>query len=317
MTPSEKTICLVGEGKDLSGIALCLGNSGHKVFLIGNELPKTALSKELDAHPLISLDPDWSTLKTANLIIANTSENIGLKKELLGKIAQNTSQDALIGINSESYHLEDLQEEFPNPECLIGLNWVYPAHQTFFLEVITNNQTKIAPVEALIKLAKDKWEKDPYLLSNGKGIRSRLLAAMARESFYLIDNGYAEPIDIDRACRNDPGYYLPFAGNFRYMDLMGTFIYGVVMKDLNPELSQEKTPSKLMTSKINAGKSGVEDGEGFYSYSENEVETFEKDFLKFNIKIKVLMERYPFEGENNSQQTNPEGKKLTYERTKE
>ena len=117
---------------------------------------------------------------------------------------------------------------------------------------------------------------------------------MARESFYSIDNGYAEPIDIDRACRNDPGYYLPFAGNFRYMDLMGTFIYGVVMKDLNPELSNEKTTSNLMDDKINTGKLGLHIGEGFYTYSKKEMESEEEDFLNFSKKIKALMDKYPF-----------------------
>ena len=305
MTPSEINICLVGDGKDLSGIALCLGNSGHKVSLIANEIPKTALSKDLEAHAMVNIEPDWTALQTAAIIIVNTSENIELKKDVLNKIAQNATKDTLIGINMESYPLEKFQEGFSNPERLIGLNWVYPAHQTFFLELITTDLTNTEAVEELMELARQQWGKDPYLLKNGKGIRSRLLAAMARESFYLIDNGYAEPIDIDRACRNDPGYYLPFAGNFRYMDLMGTFIYGVVMKDLNPELSREKAPSKLMASKISEGKSGMENDEGFYSYSKNEAEAFEEDFLKFNKKIKTLMERYPFESENNQQQSNP------------
>ena len=60
-----------------------------------------------------------------------------------------------------------------------------------------------------------------------------------------------------------------------------------------------------MDSKLNAGKTGLESGEGFYSYSENEVETFEKDFLKFNKKIKALMEKYPFEDQNDKQQNTP------------
>jgi 3-hydroxybutyryl-CoA dehydrogenase len=82
------------------------------------------------------------------------------------------------------------------------------------------------------------------------------------------------------------------------MDLMGTFLYGVVMKDLNPELSRAKVPSKLMAEKLNAGNSGMESGEGFYRYPENQKETFEKDFLKFSEIIKGLMEKYPFKDKN-------------------
>jgi 3-hydroxybutyryl-CoA dehydrogenase len=298
MNPSELNICLVGEGMDLSGIALCLGNAGHKVSIIRNDLPQTVLSGELSAHLKICLKPNFSTLKQADIVIANTSENLEIKKQFLAKIYQHATKKATITINTESYKLEDLQEAIPYPEQLIGLNWVYPAHQTFFLEVISNDQTKSRLFEELIQLAKDKWGKDPYLLKGGKGIRSRLLAAMARESFYLIDNGYAEAIDIDRACRNDPGYYLSFAGNCRYMDLMGTFLYGVVMKDLNPELSRATAPSKLMAEKINEGNTGIKSGEGFYHYPENQNESFEKDFLKFSEIIKELMVKYPFKDQN-------------------
>ena len=288
---------------DLSGIALCLGKAGHKVCIIGNDLPQTVLSGELSAHPNINRKPNFSALKQADIVIANTSENLGVKKQFLAEIHQHTSEKTLVAINTESYQLKDLQVAFPYPERLIGLNWVYPAHQTFFLEVIINEQTKSAPVEELMPLARENWGKDPYLLKGGKGIRSRLLAAMARESFYLIDNGYAEEIDIDRACRNDPGYYLSFAGNCRYMDLMGTFLYGVVMKNLNPELSRAKAPSKRIAEKIHKGKTGMKSGEGFYRYPENQKETFEKDFLKFSEIIKGLMEKYPFKDQNNLPQT--------------
>lgn len=298
MIPSEIKIFLVGEGKNLSGIALCLGNSGHKVSLSENPLPNNHLSKAMEAQKNISIDPNYSSLPNADLVIIQCPENKTLKRALLGKISGLASKTTLIGINSESYTLTELQAGFPNPERLIGLNWVYPAHQTLFLEIITNEKTKAEPVGELMQLAKTYWDKDPYLLSKGKGIRSRLLAAMARESFHLIDKGYAEPIDIDRACRNDPGYYLPFAGNFRYMDLMGTFIYGLVMKDLNPELSNEKSSSELIDDKIKAGKLGMDKGEGFYSYPKNEMLNKEEDFLIFNKKIKALMDKYPFQEHN-------------------
>ncbi|GAB3016384.1 hypothetical protein GCM10027284_39280 [Cyclobacterium sediminis] len=298
MTPSEINIFLVGEGKNLSGIAICLGNSGHKVSLSEYPLSNSLLSKTMEAQNNISIDPNYSSLPNADLVIIHCPENKTLKRALLGEISGLASKNALVGVNSESYTLTDLQEGFPNPERLIGLNWVYPAHQTLFLEIITNEKTKAEPVREIMKLAKTYWDKDPYLLSKGKGIRSRLLAAMARESFHLIDKGYAEPIDIDRACRNDPGYYLPFSGNFRYMDLMGTYIYGLVMKDLNPELSNDKTSSKLLDEKIKAGKLGMDKCEGFYSYSESEMLNREEDFLIFSKKIKALMDKYPFKNPN-------------------
>lgn len=79
---------------------------------------------------------------------------------------------------------------------------------------------------------------------------------------------------------------------------MGTFIYGLVMKDLNPELSNEKSSSELIDDKIKAGKLGMDKGEGFYSYPKNEMLNKEEDFLIFNKKIKALMDKYPFQEHN-------------------
>jgi len=117
---------------------------------------------------------------------------------------------------------------------------------------------------------------------------------MVREAFYLVQNRYASIEDIDRACRNDAGYYLPFAGNFRYMDLMGTYAYGLVMKDLNKELSTESIIPEFFKKIMEEGGKGMENKNGFYQYNEEEVKKWNKLFNSFSYKIKRIIEKYPF-----------------------
>src|SRR5690606_27326180 len=140
---------------------------------------------------------------------------------------------------------------------------------------------------------KEDWEKDPYVLENNEGIRAKLLAALVREAFYLIENGYVGVEDIDRACRNDAGYYLPFAGNCRYMDLMGTWAYGAVMAELNPELSHSSHIPDFFMQITNAGGKGMENGEGFSTYSEEDKKMIQESFQKFSQEIRELMAKYP------------------------
>src|SRR5690606_30244795 len=98
-------------------------------------------------------------------------------------------------------------------------------------------------------------------------------------AFYLVENGYASMESIDRACRNDAGYYLPFAGNFRYMDLMGTYAYGVVMKDLNPELSKATVvPDSVVAD--------------FQSYAADHPEHWEKIVRTVSEEIRELILKY-------------------------
>ena len=120
------------------------------------------------------------------------------------------------------------------------------------------------------------------------------MAAITREAFFLVDNGYASIEDIDRACRNDAGYYLPFAGNCRYMDLMGTHAYGLVMKDLYKELSQQDKVSDKLADLLADGKLGMEHGNGFYKYTKKAASQWEEKFRQFSFQIKEIIDKYPF-----------------------
>ena len=150
-------------------------------------------------------------------------------------------------------------------------------------------------VQAVFGEAKQHWQKDPYLLKNGRGIRSRMLTALMREAFFLVENDYVRIEDIDRACRNDAGYYLPFAGNFRYMDLMGAYMYGVVMQDLNPELSKDKHIPEFARKLFKSGAEGMQNGKGFYEYEEGEAEEWDNKFRKFSHEIKDVISKYNHE----------------------
>ena len=117
---------------------------------------------------------------------------------------------------------------------------------------------------------------------------------MVREAFYLVENGYATVQDIDRACRNDAGYYLPFAGNFRYMDLMGTYSYAEVMKKLNADLSKDNHIPGFFSDIISNGDTGMKSNKGFYNYENGDVEHWNKMFAKFSYKIHEIIAKYPF-----------------------
>jgi 3-hydroxybutyryl-CoA dehydrogenase len=94
--------------------------------------------------------------------------------------------------------------------------------------------------------------------------------------------------DVDRSMRNDVGWWIPFAGPFRYMDLMGVEAYHRVMIDLLPELSTEKGIPKIMRDVIESGGRGISNGRGFYNYTEEEAREWEKRFVAFNYKIRRL-----------------------------
>ena len=304
---SFKNILVAGTGRMASGVAFNFLKAGIEVQHVSD-------NRELDRKYIADNIADWKQYRNiavctdklqylsaaedaamTDIAVCITVEDLPSKQKLIRQLEQALSPETIIAVNTESILLEALQENTKYPHRIIGLNWCDPAHTTVFLEIIGNDLTPAGILKSVEAAAINHWEKDPCTVLCGYSINARLMAALAREAFYLVEHGYASVEDIDRACRNDAGYYLPFAGNCRYMDLMGTYAYGLVMKDLNRELSKAAEPPALFTRLIQAGKTGMENTGGFYNYATGARELWEEQFRKFSFEIKEIIEKYPFD----------------------
>lgn len=302
----KEHVLVAGDGRLACSVAVCLLQGGHAVDLYTKneydalkridtylrDLQQYAPGKRPNEALRVTPKPRSKTAYEAGIIIAE--EDLAKKRRLVGDLEKYLQPDAVIAVNTESIPLERIQENTGNPGRIVGLNWTEPAHTTLFQELIVNEAVEQKYIDRLFCLSTQRWHKDPYVVSGGYGIRSRLLSALAREAFYLVENGYASIEDIDRACRNDGGYYLPFAGSCRYMDLMGAYAYGVVMKDLNPDLSAAEKPPDLFEKILAEGGKGMMSGKGFYSYQAGDAEVWDKKFRKFSYQIKEIINKYPF-----------------------
>lgn len=302
----QAPVLVLGACRLTSSLVACLLRAGHPVTLC-TPLPAD-VEDRLRAHlrategpPLAGLDyahcprladlPDPSAYALA---IALTPEHAVAKTALLRQLEATLGDETLLAVNTESIPLDVLQHGCRYPERVLGANWSEPAHTTLFLELIANDRTRADLAEAFCQTARDDWGKDPYVLRGGRGIRGRLLSALLREAFFLVENGYVSVEGVDRCCRNDAGYYLPFAGNFRYMDLMGTYIYGLVMRDLNPELTKNPQVPAFFEDILRQGGEGMANGRGFYPYRDGERETWEAQATRFSYQIAELIRKYPF-----------------------
>jgi 3-hydroxybutyryl-CoA dehydrogenase len=176
------------------------------------------------------------------------------------------------------------------------MHWAEPAFTTKFLEIICSPSTDITVAEYLYELASG-WGKEPTLVRKDiRGfITNRIMYAMYREAFFLVENGYATIEDVDRTCRNDGGHWMPFCGLFRYMDITGLQAYYSVMKDLFPTLNNQKNVPSLIADIAENGGNGIMNGRGFYNYTPEEAEEWEKAYEEFAFDISKLSAKYPID----------------------
>ena len=117
--------------------------------------------------------------------------------------------------------------------------------------------------------------------------------ALYREAFNLVENGYATVEDVDRACRNNAGYWMTLVGVFRWMDLTGVPAYHTVMKDLFPTLSNQTEVPTLIDDIVKAGGKGVLNAQGFYDYTPEEARLWQETYEEFSYDIRRLALKYP------------------------
>ena len=313
-TPRTNTsIGVVGLGLMGCSIATCLLMAGHPVVAIApiesdldhagkrirEHLSKSKEEGLTEKSPEewlrnISITTDYSKLRDCDLVIECTLEDLTIKKKVFEKIESVIKQDALLTSNTSAIPISILQEQTKFPERFFGLHWAEPSHTTRFLEVICGALSDVTKGEYLYELSQG-WGKEPTLVRKDiRGfITNRLMYAMYREAFYLVENGYATVEDVDRACRNNPGYWMTLVGVFRWMDLTGVQAYHAVMKDLFPTLNNQTAIPKLIDDIVKSGGRGVSNAHGFHSYTPEEAKLWEETFKEFSYEIRKLALKYP------------------------
>lgn len=306
-------IGLAGLGLMGSSIATCLLAAGHEVTALIRSLEKAQGAKDrilkfleqLDEEGLLQERPEFlirnlhitdkiSLLANHEVVIESIIENVDEKKQLFHQLETVLSPSAIIGSNTSAIPVTILQNGLLHPGRVFGIHWGEPAHVLKFMEIICGNESDIQYADKLVKLA-ESWGKEPSLVKKDiRGfITNRLMYAMMREGFHLVENGYATYEDIDRACRNDFGYWITFAGPFRFMDITGIPAYLNVMKDLFPELDNSAKAPRLMEELVATGAKGISNEKGFYPYTPESAERWEKLFIQFTYEIRKLSEKYP------------------------
>jgi 3-hydroxybutyryl-CoA dehydrogenase len=312
LNPREIPVGVVGLGLMGRSITTCLLAAGHPVAAISREVEahesarndiygfleqmtqEGMLTEDRDAViKRMEISYDFDLLTNREIVIESIVESVEAKKQVLGQIEAVVVPDTVIGSNTSSIPVSILQQGAKYPERILGVHWAEPAHITRFMEIICGDRSQLKYAERILAIAQG-WGKEPSLLRRDiRGfITNRLFYALLREAFHLIGAGYTNVEDVDRSLRNDLGYWMTFAGPFRFMDLTGIPAYLTVLKDLWPELNCGSEPPAMLEELVKSGALGIANAKGFYNYSPEEAKAWEKAFVQFTYDIRRLALKY-------------------------
>jgi len=226
-------------------------------------------------------------------VIESVKEDLPLKREIFRKLEASMEPAAVIASNTSSLPISALQQGRRHPERFIGMHWGEPAEIMRYLEIIPGKRTSAETIRITRRLGED-CGKDPCVLKMDicGFVSNRMMYAMIREAFYLVESGVADLETVDRSFRNDIGWWATLAGPFRWMDLTGIPAYAAVAEGLFPKLCNAKSVPNSMREVVDSGALGISNAKGFYKYSKPGARRWGRAWVDFTYDIAALTAKY-------------------------
>lgn len=299
-----KKIGVIGAGTMGHGIAETFALYGYNVNLYDTSEQALAKAKELMKQELemlveeafiaaeavqetlnrITVHTDLkATVADRDFVIEAAPEIVELKQQLFKQLDEFCPDTTIFASNTSSLPLNSMMQLVgPERKKRIMVNhWYNPGHLmpivelSFFGNMPAELYEEVERLYSSIKKQTVKVLKDvPGLVAN------RIQQGVAREVFSIIEQGIAEPADIDKALKFGPAFRYATTGQLEVADFGGLDIWCVVGDNLLKVMDNSQCANPLLRQKVSEGKLGIKSGEGFYTYSPEETPEIRRKFMK-------------------------------------
>ncbi|MDR2605770.1 MAG: 3-hydroxyacyl-CoA dehydrogenase family protein [Oscillospiraceae bacterium] len=203
----------------------------------------------------------------ADFIQETIVENKDAKTALFAQLDAVLPEDTIIASNTSGLNVFELIPERRLKQAVIA-HWYAPPQLIPLVEVVKAEQAPQEYADITVELL-NKCGKTPVLMKKFvRGyIANRMQMCLNQEVFYLLDNGYCSPEDIDLAVKAS---FIPRAvvlGICKRIDFGGVDMTANNFRNKSynpPNITEMPEVLKEMEAK---GELGIKSGKGFYDYS--------------------------------------------------
>jgi 3-hydroxyacyl-CoA dehydrogenase len=236
-----------------------------KTFVEENLLPADKL-EETYARVSFALTVE-EAVKGAQFIQETIVENKQAKIELFAEVDKFVDNDCIIASNTSGLNVFELVPEKRLPQMVIA-HWYSPAQLIPLVEVVRGDKAPQEYADITVELL-EKCGKSAVLMKKFiRGyIANRMQMCLNQELFYLLDNGYCTPEDIDKAVKTS---FIPRAvvlGLCKRADFGGLDMTANNFTNKSYTMPPEVDMPKTLTEHLEKGELGFKTGKGFYDYT--------------------------------------------------
>lgn len=204
----------------------------------------------------------------ADLVIEAMAENPRAKIEFYKELSGHLPEKTILATNSSTMLPSTFAEYTGRPEKYLALHFANEIWRMNTAEVMGHEGTDTGAYKAVSEFAGQIGMVPLELHKEQPGyILNSMLVPFLNAAQALYANDVADPETIDKTWMLATG--AP-TGPFRILDIVGlTTAYNIVMNNPEATSDPDSTAAKIaakLKEKIDAGKTGINAGEGFYKY---------------------------------------------------
>jgi enoyl-CoA hydratase/3-hydroxyacyl-CoA dehydrogenase len=268
---SFRKLAVIGAGNMGAGIAQKIATEGLEVVLVdlddekvgrGVESIRTTLAQGVTRKIFrqevadavlgrIFGTSDWGRLADVDLVIEAVFEDLGVKRDVFGKLDAVCRSDAILATNTSSFAVSDIAGATSRPERVIGLHYFFHPAKNRLVEVVPAATTDPAVTRAAWSL-QEQIGKTPIASADTSGfVVNRYFVPWANEAARLLEEGIADIPTIEAAAKKTFGVGM---GPFELMNVTGVPIALHAATTLGKAFGPFYAPSERLREQVDSGE---------------------------------------------------------------
>jgi 3-hydroxybutyryl-CoA dehydrogenase len=246
------------------GMAMIRGNLSSKFVERGKLSREEANVVIARVHPTIDLS---DAVAGSDIVIEAATEDPKLKLDLYKRVSELVGEKTVVASNTSSISITLLGSVMKRPENVCGMHFFNPPQQMNLVEIVMGNKTSKETVDFVQSVSAKMGKETVLCRKDSPGfLVNRILVPALNEAVFLLQEGAADPEDIDKAIKL--GLNWPM-GPLQLLDYIGLDTELAITQVFMQEFQDGKyRPSPLLREMVRAGKLGRKTGRGFYGWSD-------------------------------------------------
>ena len=317
---AKPRIAAVGAGRMGRGLAHVFAYAGHEVALIDLKPREASIADQalgeiagnlarladlgmFDAGLVDAMmarirfveaaDAD-AAIAEADVLFEGVPETAEAKRPALERMGAAAREDAILASTTSTMLVDELAAFTGRPARFLNAHWLNPAYLIPLVEVSPGAETDPAVVTALTELLTGAGKQPVVCAARPGFIVPRIQALAMNEAARMVEEGVAEPAEIDRAIRMGFGVRYAVMGLIEFIDWGGGDILYYASKYLEGALGSDRYAApEIVNRNMDEGRVGFRTGQGFYDVRDVDLDAHQRETLRKFVDLLRHLELLP------------------------